>query len=65
MPEASLSPARNARLCAMTDDPHFARKLASIRSLDELHGFATYRDFNEAERQAIALRRAELQRGRG
>lgn len=48
----------------MTDDPHFAKKLASIRSLDELHGFATYRDFNEAERQAIALRRAELQRGR-
>lgn len=43
-------------------DPHFAKKLASIRSLDELLGFATYRDFTDEERQAIALRRVELQR---
>lgn len=55
-------------------DPHFAKKLASIQTLEELDGFVWGKNwgagrgtaYDEAEKAAVALRRAEIARdGRG
>jgi len=49
----------------MTPDPHFASKLATVRSIAELDGFAAQKRADGAtdeEIAAIVRRRAELQR---